>query len=47
MEKHPNSSFLDDEARLLNMLQVFKIGGKDKAGKKILRIVGKYFPGEC
>uniref|UniRef100_A0A7N0R9U9 CRAL-TRIO domain-containing protein n=1 Tax=Kalanchoe fedtschenkoi TaxID=63787 RepID=A0A7N0R9U9_KALFE len=33
-----------DQDQLLEKLQVFKIQGRDKRGRKILRIVGKFFP---
>ncbi|KAM0938669.1 putative CRAL-TRIO lipid binding domain-containing protein [Dioscorea sansibarensis] len=34
-----------DEEVLLEKLEPFKIQGRDKQGRKILRIVGKFFPG--
>ncbi|XP_019172268.1 PREDICTED: ganglioside-induced differentiation-associated protein 2-like [Ipomoea nil] len=33
-----------DQEQLLQNLQVFKIKGKDKSGRKILQIFGKFFP---
>ncbi|CAM8945631.1 unnamed protein product [Rhodiola kirilowii] len=33
-----------DQDQLLDKLQVFKIQGRDKRDRKILRIVGKFFP---
>ncbi|KAE9612920.1 hypothetical protein Lal_00027668 [Lupinus albus] len=33
-----------EQEELLDKLQVFKIKGKDKNGRKILRIIGKFFP---
>ncbi|KAE9606605.1 putative protein S-acyltransferase [Lupinus albus] len=33
-----------EQEKLLEKLQVFKIKGKDKRGRKILRIIGKFFP---
>lgn len=34
-----------EQEELLEKLEVFKIKGKDKQGRKILRIIGKFFPG--
>lgn len=34
-----------EQEELLLKLEVFKIKGKDKHGRKILRIIGKFFPG--
>lgn len=34
-----------EQEQLIEKLEVFKIKGKDKQGRKILRIVGKFFPG--
>ncbi|XP_039137678.1 protein GDAP2 homolog isoform X2 [Dioscorea cayenensis subsp. rotundata] len=36
---------MDDES-LLQKLEPFKIQGRDKQGRKILRIIGKFFPGK-
>ncbi|KAF4373815.1 hypothetical protein F8388_007721 [Cannabis sativa] len=33
-----------EQEQLLEKLEVFKIKGKDKQGRKILRIIGKFFP---
>ncbi|XP_031260822.1 ganglioside-induced differentiation-associated-protein 2-like isoform X1 [Pistacia vera] len=33
-----------DQERLLDKLEVFKIQGRDKRGRKILRVIGKIFP---
>ncbi|KAF7829018.1 ganglioside-induced differentiation-associated protein 2-like [Senna tora] len=33
-----------EQEELLDKLEVFKIKGKDKQGRKILRIIGKFFP---
>ncbi|XVF62255.1 hypothetical protein PTKIN_Ptkin08bG0202800 [Pterospermum kingtungense] len=33
-----------DQQLLLHKLDIFKIHGKDKQGRKILRIIGKFFP---
>ncbi|GMN28843.1 hypothetical protein TIFTF001_002199 [Ficus carica] len=33
-----------EQEQLIEKLEVFKIKGKDKQGRKILRIVGKFFP---
>lgn len=33
-----------EQEALIEKLQVFKIQGRDKRGRKILRIVGKFFP---
>ncbi|XP_024032865.1 ganglioside-induced differentiation-associated protein 2 [Morus notabilis] len=33
-----------EQEQLIEKLEVFKIKGKDKRGRKILRIVGKFFP---
>lgn len=38
----PDEDFSDLEA-----LQAFRLQGFDKAGNRILRIVGKFFPGSC
>ncbi|KAM1387807.1 hypothetical protein ACFX2I_016004 [Malus domestica] len=35
---------ISDQQHLLEKLQVFKIQGRDKHGRKVLRIVGKFFP---
>lgn len=35
-----------EQEELLEKLEVFKIKGKDKHGRKILRIIGKFFPGK-
>ena len=31
---------------LIEKLEIFKIKGKDKRGHKLLRIIGKFFPGK-
>jgi len=36
--------FVEDDYSDLDDLQVLKVEGKDKAGRRILRIVGKHFP---
>lgn len=36
---------LTDQQHLVDKLEVFKIQGRDKHGRKVLRIVGKFFPG--
>ncbi|KAI6671560.1 hypothetical protein NL676_006445 [Syzygium grande] len=33
-----------EQEQLIEKLQVFKIKGRDKRGRKILRIIGKFFP---
>ncbi|XP_076887771.1 uncharacterized protein LOC143538016 [Bidens hawaiensis] len=33
-----------DEIKLIHKLGIFKIKGRDKQGRKILRIIGKHFP---
>ncbi|KAL3720600.1 hypothetical protein ACJRO7_005420 [Eucalyptus globulus] len=33
-----------EQEQLIEKLQIFKINGQDKRGRKILRIVGKFFP---
>lgn len=33
-----------EQENLLEKLQVFKIQGRDKRGRQVLRIIGKYFP---
>ncbi|KAI3712797.1 hypothetical protein L1987_71363 [Smallanthus sonchifolius] len=33
-----------EQEKLIKKLNVFKIKGRDKRGRKILRIIGKYFP---
>jgi len=35
-----------EQEELLEKSQVFKIKGRDKHGRKILRIIGKFFPGK-
>ncbi|XP_061346112.1 uncharacterized protein LOC133291797 [Gastrolobium bilobum] len=35
-----------EQEELLNKLEVFKIKGRDKHGRKILRIIGKFFPAQ-
>lgn len=35
----------DEDFSDLEVLQAFRLEGADKAGNRILRIVGKYFPG--
>lgn len=35
----------DEDFSDLEALQAFRLQGSDKAGNRILRIVGKYFPG--
>ncbi|KAM7261066.1 hypothetical protein ACFE04_026541 [Oxalis oulophora] len=33
-----------DQEELIEKLEIFKIKGRDKQGRKLLRIIGKYFP---
>lgn len=33
-----------EQERLIEKLEIFKIQGRDKRGRKILRIIGKFFP---
>ncbi|OAY57624.1 rho GTPase-activating protein 1 [Manihot esculenta] len=33
-----------DQEQLIEKLEIFKIHGRDKQGRKILRIIGKFFP---
>ncbi|RVX16591.1 Protein GDAP2-like [Vitis vinifera] len=33
-----------EQEQLIEKLEIFKIRGRDKGGRKILRIIGKYFP---
>ena len=33
-----------EQEQLVEKLEVFKIKGKDKRGRKILRVIGKFFP---
>lgn len=40
----PPPPSLTQQDFLLQKSQVFKIGGRDKRGRKILRIIGKFFP---
>lgn len=35
-----------EQIKLIHKLNVFKIKGRDKRGRKILRIIGKNFPGK-
>lgn len=35
-----------EQEELLEKSEVFKIKGRDKHGRKILRIIGKFFPGK-
>lgn len=35
----------EDQELLLDKLQVFKIQGRDKHGRSVLRVIGKNFPG--
>lgn len=46
----PSSATLSPSDQLqmnvIEKLQVFKIQGRDKHGRKVLRIIGKYFPGK-
>lgn len=35
---------LSDQLNLVDKLEVFKIQGRDKLGRKVLRIIGKFFP---
>lgn len=37
---------LSDQLNLVDKLEVFKIQGRDKLGRKVLRIIGKFFPGK-
>ncbi|KAD3640676.1 hypothetical protein R6Q59_003373 [Mikania micrantha] len=37
-------SLSPEQEKLIKKLNVFKIKGRDKRGRKILRIIGKYFP---
>nr|AFK33556.1 unknown [Lotus japonicus] len=41
-----NSISQFEQEELLDKLEVFKIKGRDKQGRKILRIIGKFFPGK-
>jgi len=41
----PTNSSPSDQEQLLQKLDVFKIQGRDKRGNKILRIIGRFFPG--
>lgn len=34
-----------EQEHLLEKLQVFKVQGRDKRGRKVLRVIGKFFPG--
>lgn len=34
-----------EQEQLIEKLEIFKIHGRDKRGRKILRIIGKFFPG--
>jgi hypothetical protein len=34
-----------EEIKAIHKLSLFKIKGRDKQGRKILRIIGKHFPG--
>lgn len=34
-----------EQEELIDRLEIFKIHGRDKQGRKILRIIGKFFPG--
>ncbi|KAK6258140.1 hypothetical protein SCA6_012614 [Theobroma cacao] len=36
--------FESDQEQLIQKLDIFKIHGKDKRGRKILRVTGKFFP---
>lgn len=36
----------DEDFSDLDLLQFFRIQGSDKSGNRIVRIVGKYFPGK-
>ena len=36
----------DTQFRLLDELEAFKLSGRDKSGRRILRVVGKFFPGK-
>lgn len=40
----PQISEIEQE-QLIEKLEIFKIHGRDKRGRKILRIIGKFFPG--
>ncbi|XP_010918170.1 uncharacterized protein [Elaeis guineensis] len=44
MNSSTTTSPLMDQEQLLENLQVFKLQGRDKRGRRILRIVGKFFP---
>ncbi|XP_016899965.1 uncharacterized protein LOC107990288 [Cucumis melo] len=39
-----SSSSLSDQLHLLGKVEVFRLHGRDKAGRNVLLIVGKYFP---
>ncbi|KAL5557788.1 hypothetical protein UlMin_033999 [Ulmus minor] len=40
----PSALPIVDQFHLIEKLQVFKIQGRDKQGRKVLRVVGKFFP---
>ncbi|GAB2279740.1 hypothetical protein Dimus_014380 [Dionaea muscipula] len=42
--QHNPVSDSDQQYSLIDNLQVFKIQGRDKHGRKILRVIGKFFP---
>uniref|UniRef100_A0A5B7BCQ1 CRAL-TRIO domain-containing protein n=1 Tax=Davidia involucrata TaxID=16924 RepID=A0A5B7BCQ1_DAVIN len=44
MNSHPSQSESDQEQHLIDKLGIFKIQGRDKQGRNILRIIGKFFP---
>jgi len=35
-----------EQEQLIEKLEIFKIQGRDKRGRKTLRIIGKFFPGK-
>ncbi|XP_050241634.1 uncharacterized protein LOC126690497 [Quercus robur] len=42
-----DSSQYEEQEQVIDKVEVFKIKGRDKRGHKILRIIGKSFPGRC
>ncbi|KAJ4964685.1 hypothetical protein NE237_016534 [Protea cynaroides] len=38
------SASLSDQEQVLEKLEIFKVQGRDKRGRSILRIIGKFFP---
>lgn len=41
-----DGSQYEEQEQVIDKLEVFKIKGRDKRGHKILRIIGKSFPGK-